>query len=128
MKTFDPTKPVQLRDGTPARIVSTNLGGDNSRYPIGAIITRDSGDYFDVFAAGGTEDFYSSGGTPSDLVNIPETVTDFINLGDAYSDLSAAKELGNCPVLRLVRDINSHAVISAHIIPPPLPVNDDFDF
>lgn len=68
MKKFDPTKPVQTREGRPARIICTDV--KYSKFPIMALVDygncemvhryTTTGDYW----ADRTED-------PDDLVNIP---------------------------------------------------------
>lgn len=70
MTDFDPTKPVQTRDGRKARIICTDAKGE---YPIVALITYEDGEEEPGM-------FYSNGAfisgqhtLPSrDLVNIPQ--------------------------------------------------------
>lgn len=73
--TFDPTKPVRTRDGTPARIIATDAKGE---YPIIALVGDDEEDPF-TFTAEGR---YWTGNEESgqDLVNAPETVERFYNV------------------------------------------------
>jgi hypothetical protein len=80
-KQFDPTKPVQRRDGKSARIIAT----DAICYaPIIALITSDDGGEFVQFHfhdgefAGKAPDTY-------DLVNIPQKISGWINI---YSNSS----------------------------------------
>lgn len=71
-KPFDPTKPVQLRDGTPARIIATDI--KNSNYPIVAVCTSENGEeYCETFTSEGK---LLHGGTKDDLdlVNVPAKV------------------------------------------------------
>lgn len=90
-KTFDPTKPVQTRDGRKARILATDLSGS---YSIAAVITEDNGEIFlERFASDGRELFAEE--TPLDLVNVPERTERFFAisehgraLGTPSSDLS----------------------------------------
>lgn len=64
---FDPTKPVQTRDGLPARILAADLKG---RYPIVAVIGEGSNESVYCFAASG--EYPGSQLGYKDLVNIPE--------------------------------------------------------
>ena len=69
---FDPTKPVQYRNGDPAQIISTNGASDN--YPLLALRTLPDGKQC---ATSHTLDgFYDDNcyEHPLDLINIPETV------------------------------------------------------
>ena len=65
---FDPTKPVQTRDGFDARIVATGLVQNKS---IAAIVTLPDGDIYRPYYYNGC---YNYGGktSPYDLVNISE--------------------------------------------------------
>ncbi len=64
---LDFNKPVQTRDGRPAKIVSTNLAG---LYPIGLIVTnKDGTESFDTVDLRGRA--YAPEETPGDLVNTP---------------------------------------------------------
>ena len=80
-KNFDPTKPVQTRDGRKVRIVDTNYKG-NARRPILAIITED--DHTEI-----CHTFNKDGSSlpdmtrDLDLINIPEKYTLWVNL---YAD------------------------------------------
>jgi hypothetical protein len=70
-KKFDPTKPVQLDDGRPARVICTNK---KSPYPIVAIYADSAGE--EVATA-----FDPAGRSRSSkrLVNIPVETVEFIN-------------------------------------------------
>lgn len=71
MKPLDLSKPVQTRDGRPARIVSTNMWGD---YPIGAIITETCGkEHFETHTADGA--VFTDEDSNGDLQNISERKT-----------------------------------------------------
>ena len=63
-KPFDPTKPVQLRDGTPARVICVDRRG---QYPIVAVSGGD--DRITTHRSGGEQSFGLMG--PRDLINIP---------------------------------------------------------
>ncbi len=65
MKPFDPTKPVQTRDGRKARIVCMNA--DNSRYPIVALVTLDGQEYPYTYTACGK--YRSTNLFPHNLIN-----------------------------------------------------------
>jgi hypothetical protein len=79
---FDPTKPVQTRDGRPARILDAAI--KNPLYPIAAVYLGDSstGEPPREIVAIYTKDgFYSEGDTcPCDLVNVPIKKGGWINI------------------------------------------------
>jgi hypothetical protein len=87
---FDPTKPVQTRDGRPARILATDI--DDKFGKIAAAFRSKDGskEFVDVFdkdgraMPGGTE-------TAHDLVNVPKRTEWFVNLGDSYANLDGAR-------------------------------------
>lgn len=91
---FDPTKPVQTRDGREAIIVSPNSG--NTSYPLYACITEEDGDQnLHLFTENGG--FYEFREDDWDLINIPEApegfkgeVTKFFNVGMSFVKLHAA--------------------------------------
>lgn len=64
---LDLSKPVQTRDGRPAKIVSTSMSGS---YQIGIIVTQEDGsESFDCVDRRGRA--YAHEETPGDLVNTP---------------------------------------------------------
>jgi len=66
---FDPSKPVQTRDGRPARVLCTDAAGV---YPIVALIRdQDGTDHADHYTAAGHFFEDSSGCNEDDLINIP---------------------------------------------------------
>lgn len=68
-KPFDPTKPVQLRDGSPARIIAVDI--NHSVYPIVAAYTSEHGEEIcEMFTSEGN--YYAGGEDNMDLVNVPE--------------------------------------------------------
>ncbi len=70
--TFDPTKPVQTRDGCKARIICTDRAGTD--FSIVALILGSSGrDFIETFTCQGC--YSSSGLSGNDLINIPEQPT-----------------------------------------------------
>ena len=72
--TFDPTKPVQTRNGLPARIICANVLGD---YPIIALILEDGEERAHTYTAHGS--FFGVGSSKFDLVNIPERKEVYFN-------------------------------------------------
>lgn len=70
---FDPTKPVQTRDGRPARIIAANI--KHPKYPIAAVYLGDSslGDTPHEIVATYTKDglYVEEDKRPVDLVNVP---------------------------------------------------------
>ena len=79
-KPFDPTKPVQTRDGRPARIVAQGL---KSHYSIIAVITEpDGGERAITHTAEGVYRSGSSEPGLNDLINVPEKrrIKGFFNL------------------------------------------------
>lgn len=97
---FDPTKPVQTRDGQPVRILSINGSKD---YPIVGLIGNDSQPK--AWAANGMNCKYKIDGiqvlSAIDLVNVPKKLKGFINIydcnnklftGDVYSTKEEADE------------------------------------
>jgi hypothetical protein len=68
MKPFDPTKPVQTRDGRKARIVC--MDANTVEYPIIALLAGPAGVEYPIsFALNGK--FYTNREHPNDLINIP---------------------------------------------------------
>lgn len=65
--TLDLTKPVQTREGLPAEIVRTDMGGST---PILAVVTPGSGIKYPVMTRLDGQQY--SAVAPSDLVNAPE--------------------------------------------------------
>jgi hypothetical protein len=66
---FDPTKPVQTRDGCKARIICTDVIG---KYPIIALITNKDGIYETSHSFTAEGKIYLNETHPFDLVNIPK--------------------------------------------------------
>lgn len=96
MSTFDPTKPVQTRDGRKARILLTNLAGNE--YPIVAVYEDEEGDeYSETYRLDGY--CYSSRESDKDLVNIPVVPcgyrgeqTKYFNTGHSYGSAHCAQK------------------------------------
>ena len=78
--TFDPTKPVQTRDGRKARIVSDKVSRGGYKYI--AIISEESGDEWSgTFISDGS--YYASGDAcHRDLINVPEKREMWVNVYD----------------------------------------------
>ena len=74
MTKFDPTKPVQTRDGRKARILCTDRV---CKYPIVALVTRSGSNIEDVLGFT-NEGFWNVKECPDDLINIPEKKTGYI--------------------------------------------------
>lgn len=91
-KPFDPSKPVQTRDGKAARIIATDKKG---QFPIVALLTMPDGNE-ELFSV--TRDGRSSTTmhlSSFDLINIPEKHTVWLNCylghcGDFYPTREAA--------------------------------------
>lgn len=94
-KLFDPTKPVQTRNGRKARIICTDLTSDDGS--IAAAITTLSGERVTQFHADGR--YYVSEGmeTDEDLVNIPERTEQWLTCAGAVPFDSKAKLLDFYP-------------------------------
>ena len=75
-KPFDPTKPVTMRDGTKAHIVAIL---NNDVYPILAVYESDGKESADTFTIDGKISSWDDEDSASDLVNVPEQVTVFLN-------------------------------------------------
>ena len=72
--TFDPTKPVQTRDGKKARIKATDLA--NPEYPIVALVTDNTPgglEYPIIYTRDGFK-YSTRKETQDDLINIPERI------------------------------------------------------
>lgn len=78
-KPFDPTKPIQTRDGRKARILCTDLKFHNC--PIAAAILYDHLEHVYAFSGDGK---YNGGmpESPIDLINIPEKLYGFFFRAD----------------------------------------------
>jgi hypothetical protein len=76
-KVFDPSKPVQTRDGRPARIICTDRGGV---YPIVALVkTPNSGiEIVGAYKMNGSGTHCAS--SRLDLINVPERKSKFVNV------------------------------------------------
>lgn len=73
----DLTKPVQTRNGRPARIVSTSLRGP---YPIAAIVSLEGGHEAVISLTPEGRFTVGDGECAFDLVNVPETHTFWLNI------------------------------------------------
>jgi len=68
---FDPTKPIQTRDGRKARILCTDLKG-RGLYTLVATILNPDGEFVNTFTNEGSILYGSDSLRNSDLVNIPQ--------------------------------------------------------
>ncbi|MBB6253035.1 hypothetical protein [Nitrospirillum iridis] len=67
---FDPTKPVQTRDGRAVEIVYRNVSGE---YPLAGIVTeRDGTKRVELWTREGNDFVGQECDSPDDLVNVPE--------------------------------------------------------
>lgn len=76
MKTFDPTKPCQTRDGRSVRILCTDAKFETARsgsYPICALVQYGSLEEVHFYTIEGEHVWRSSSG--HDLINIPQKIT-----------------------------------------------------
>ena len=97
-KEFDPTKPVQTRDGRKAVILATDGNPEDGPYTINAALISADGEWItDMFTPEGYELKYSPG-KDGDLINVPEVpsgfrgeVTKFFNAGNSYGSAHYAQ-------------------------------------
>lgn len=77
---FDPSKPVQTRDGRAARILCTDR--KDSRFPIIALVTYANGSETPSYYTknGGYNDPICNKHSPGDLINIPEKHVRYMNV------------------------------------------------
>lgn len=75
--TFDPTKPVQTRNGCAARIITSNRKCE--RFPIVALVEDDGDELIHIYTANGKEGV-SEVDSPLDLVNIDDGVYRWVNV------------------------------------------------
>ena len=112
--TFDPTKPVETRDGRKARIICTDRA--HEQYPLLALLTASNGvENYASFAADGS--FYAGmGESESDLVNVEPEKVEFYNVGTSYGMLKAAqRQHEGWPVLKVTR--RGDKVLSTEVLP-----------
>ena len=81
---FDPSKPVQTRDGRPARIICTDLK-NNDGYSLVALVFNDfdKDEQMYYYDSNGKNPFVPLMGT--DLINIPTVRSGWINIYDNNS-------------------------------------------
>lgn len=91
---IDVTKPVQTRDGRPARIVSE--AGTN-KYPLIALVTQDDGRETPAVRTPEGKVYEFPGNHQGDLINIPEETAEFRNVylkgfhsEDVFAEISHA--------------------------------------
>lgn len=89
-KKFDPTKPVQTRDGRPVRILCTDV--KSQRFPIVAAVLDSNGfERVITYATDGRELIRTE--TELDLMNIPEETTEWVNY---YEDIQSPSVWKTC--------------------------------
>lgn len=77
--TFDPTKPVQTRNGRKARIICTDLQYDVSSTRILALITDSEGsEIVKLFKMQGQNNYGAA--NENDLINVPEKLVRYIGI------------------------------------------------
>jgi hypothetical protein len=101
MKPFDPTKPVQTRDGRKARVLCTDRKTEDGYNIIASVVCAEDVEHAYYYRLDGT---MSIGKSPNDLVNVPVKHKRWVNiypnnkLGasmNAYEDRDAADDLAN---------------------------------
>jgi hypothetical protein len=103
-KPFDPSKPVQTRDGRKARIICTDAEGVQ---PIVALVYEPSGVEAQMFNGNGLFHPDTSRESVCDLINVEPEVVEYRNVYD-----NAAK--GMVPWWSLDRTINQDAKRAGH--------------
>ena len=92
MTAFDPSKPVQTRDGRPARIICKDRAGD---FPIIALVTGFSGEEV-VFATQLNGRFYDGQDHDYDLINFSEVTKKYRRVYEGmrtyFSDIAYSSE------------------------------------
>lgn len=104
IKPFDPTKPVQMRDGRKARIICTDFKGTN---PIVVLIPgfpNTDREYTGYRKADGSYP-YGVGESPHDLVNVVERTSKFSNV---YKNMTSATVDSREKVDDLARMVGPH--------------------
>jgi len=81
---FDPTKPVQTRNGLKARIICTDQAG--SRRPVVALVSHTNGEE-DIVSYTSNGSRWVNGDTASvDLINVPVVTTEYRSFNDTPLD------------------------------------------
>lgn len=79
--TFDPNKNVRTRNGRPVRILAANVM-DPARPILGLVLTESGHEEPHQWSSDGS--FNEFGGSPYDLVNVPDPVFCFFNFNPSY--------------------------------------------
>lgn len=95
-KTFDPTKPVQLRDGRAARILATDLKSHYGTRIVAALTAPTTGNEHVLTFYTNGRFMSTTADSDSDLVNVPETVVLYASvynqgLGGSHRSLAVVK-------------------------------------
>lgn len=91
---FDPTKPVQTRDGRKARILTTNLKATSYTLAAAVICFGEEECIYTLLPNGRIDNAAES---RMDLINIPEKTIRFVNVypGNGSNTLEEAKRVAN---------------------------------
>lgn len=96
-KPFDPTKPVQTRDGRPARIIATDAEGT---YPIVALIVGRTGtESPHTYMLNGAWHKRSHSGA-QDLINIPEKREVWVNVYPDFYSVHPTRQVADDSALK----------------------------
>lgn len=89
---IDLTKPVQTRDGRPARIICTDRKVPS--FPVGALVTESDGlEIFRAYKENGRAPGCPPGGWDDlDLVNVPEEKVRYVNVYTSGTSMHATRE------------------------------------
>lgn len=99
MSSFDPTKPVQTRDGRKARIIATDAKLTDGRSII-ALVERTNGGEMARYVYEDGSWFGSYVTDPSDLINVPEETVEYRTV--ALGERAALQPYGRgCSVLSI---------------------------
>jgi len=126
---LDFNKPVRTREGTPARILASDLGGEiysafrNKMIaaPLAVLLEKEGGGELRRYTAEGEPvdgigRHYAANGAQLDLINVPKRTTGYVNLGESYTMAKRAGEKHpGFEVLEVVRE--GDTVVSTRIIP-----------
>jgi hypothetical protein len=96
--TFDPTKPVQTRDGRKARIICTDLNDCDGEKIVALISYGDGHEEPSTFYPDGK--YYRSRECTDDLINVPEMISYWMNVYPSglpgYLTREAADAVAKC--------------------------------
>lgn len=87
---LDLSRPVQTRDGRPARIIANDVKGDTENKVI-ALVDMGDEEILAIRLANGKL-LMDDQESPDDLINVPQQRTWYVNLGHSYSSPKYARE------------------------------------